>query len=291
MYDLANSVDNYFEASARYWEKIYEEKDLTATLYQERQRVTLDLINSLALSSDGCILDVGCGAGTTAVALAQLGFTAVALDRVPAMLERTRARAEKAGVSHLLRPVAGDAYALDFADRSFDVVMALGVIPWLSSPAVAVREMIRVTKPTGHLIFSADNRWRLNRVLDPIDNPMIAPLRCRIASVIRKHGPGKGVNANTHSPHELDNFLRSLGLRKLRGVGVGFGPFTFLRARLLPGRTEIRLHQWLQRKAENGLEVLGKLGAHYVVLAKAAAGADKYASAPAGKAGVKVDYQ
>lgn len=61
---------------------------------------------SIASGTAGPVLELGCGSGRIAVALAGDGHTVVGLDRSPAMLERAAARAKAAGVGVEL--VVGD---------------------------------------------------------------------------------------------------------------------------------------------------------------------------------------
>ena len=72
------------------------------------------------------ILDVGTGTGRAARLLASGGARVTAVDASEAMLAIARERAAAEGVAITWR--VGDAHALDFADRSFDVVVSLRVL-------------------------------------------------------------------------------------------------------------------------------------------------------------------
>jgi tellurite methyltransferase len=72
------------------------------------------------------VLDVGCGLGRHAVFLAQQGFDCVGVDASESGLEFARAEAGRTGVNIEYR--VGPFYALDFADRSFDAIVAWNVI-------------------------------------------------------------------------------------------------------------------------------------------------------------------
>src|SRR5439155_24113789 len=124
-------------------------------------------------------------AGHTAVALAQKGFVVAAIDTVPRMLSLARARAAEQGVSQRLQFAYGDAHALGFGDGTFQLVVALGVVPWLYSPALALREMARVLQPGGLLIVTTDNRLRLTQLLDPRLTPALAGARRTVRRVMR----------------------------------------------------------------------------------------------------------
>ena len=79
-----------------------------------------DWCRTLAARTSGPILELGCGSGRVAVPLATDGHRVVGLDRSPAMLERARRRAARAGVELELHE--GD--VRDFSlDETFPLVL------------------------------------------------------------------------------------------------------------------------------------------------------------------------
>src|SRR5437867_1707881 len=160
-------VDAHFAARVTAWTRIYEDQNVFAVIHQQRRAVALRWIDELRLPPGARILDVGCGAGLTATALARRGYAVVAIDTVPGMLERTRQTATEVGVGDRVTVAPGDVQQLDFPDGSFDLTLALGVLPWLPSPLGAMAEMARVVGRGGYVLVTADNRWRLAHVLDP----------------------------------------------------------------------------------------------------------------------------
>ena len=102
----------------------------------------------------GYLLDVGCGPGIMVRRLLDTRpgcFRIVALDRWQAMVDVTRAQA--GGLAHVVTARAED---LPFADGTFDVVIAMGVIEYTPANA-AVREIGRVTKPGGEALITMLN--------------------------------------------------------------------------------------------------------------------------------------
>lgn len=85
------------------------------------------------------VLEVGCGTGHFTRWFAELGFHIVGLDNSEAMLAEARKRN---GVSY----VAGDALALPFDDRSFDVVAFVTTLEFMADPERALREAARVAR-------------------------------------------------------------------------------------------------------------------------------------------------
>src|SRR5262249_41637171 len=153
----------------------------------------------------------------------------------------------------------------------FDVTLALGLLPWVDSPEAALREMIRVTRTSGYLIISIDNSWRLNYFLDPFDNPLLTPLRKAIGRaprsiVIMRRSTSAAINM--HSPRTFDRIVARNGLRKISGISLGFGPFTFLRSPLFSDETDIRLYSYLQKLADRKFPGLALAGVQYLVVAQ-----------------------
>jgi SAM-dependent methyltransferase len=220
------------------------------------------------------VLEVGCGAGLMAVELARRGFEVDATDTVAEMIELTRRRGQQANVSARLRTVLNDVHTLDFDEETFDVVIALGVIPWLHSPQTAVHEIARVLKPGAHLIVSANNVARLTHLIDPKYNPALRRLREAVKRLLNRVGirfTRGGAPSRLHSLRDFEALLSAVDLQTVKGFTLGFGPFTFCGHRFLPTRVEPRLHQWLQRGAERGVPGIRSLGAQYLVLARKAA--------------------
>jgi 2-polyprenyl-3-methyl-5-hydroxy-6-metoxy-1,4-benzoquinol methylase len=82
-----------FEQRSAWWDHSYREASLEARILRRRQQVALAWIDALALPGGSPVLEVGCGAGVTAVELGRRGHLVAALDRSPAMLERAVAGA------------------------------------------------------------------------------------------------------------------------------------------------------------------------------------------------------
>lgn len=93
------------------------------------------------------VLEVGCGAGYDAFALAEAGVEYVGIDLTAANPVRTR--------DHLalfnLRPslAQADAEQLPFADASFDAVFSNGVLHHTPDLPASLREIARVLRPGG----------------------------------------------------------------------------------------------------------------------------------------------
>jgi SAM-dependent methyltransferase len=99
------------------------------------------------------VLDVGCGDGTTLLAILRLGFAAGNLHGIDFQEERIARAKEKCPSIHFEH---GDATKLEFASETFDLVheatMFIHSVDDELSRKIA-REMVRVTKPGGHILL------------------------------------------------------------------------------------------------------------------------------------------
>ncbi len=154
------------------------------------------------LPPSGRVLDLGCGTGRLTRALAARS-PAVGLDAAAAML--AQARAVKPGEF-----VQGDAFALPFANASFDGVTALRVAFHFARFDMLLREMRRVVAPGGVLVF--DTYLWSPRAWLPLDQ--------------RRWGSGIYV----HTPRAVEQCAQALGLRVLaRETCFLFSPYLYRR--------------------------------------------------------------
>ena len=269
--DSQQDVTGYFESTAAYWRSVYSDDSLLPTIYQDRHAAVLGWIHDLNLRPNARILEVGCGAGLVTIALARSGHTVDALDPTPAMLRMTRDAAAHHRLQDRIRLHAADVHALPFHARAFDLVVAVGVIPWLHAERLALQEMQRVLKPGGHLLATADNNARLNRLLDPRSSPLLTPLRTvakRVLRLCRAWHPSPGFQPKRHYPYEVTRVLSACGLENVKTCTVGFGPFTFLGKTLFSDAIGVRVHRRLRTLASRrGMSLLRWTGSHYLVLA------------------------
>jgi ubiquinone/menaquinone biosynthesis C-methylase UbiE len=110
--------------------------DLVAS---EQARVLANLIGTIR---DRVILDVGTGTGRAALLLARGGANVTGVDASNEMLAVARRRAADEGVP--VRFLTGDAHALEFLDRSFDVALSLRVLMHTPQWKRCIAELCRV---------------------------------------------------------------------------------------------------------------------------------------------------
>ena len=125
------------------------------------------------------VLEVGCGAGTDLVRFARNGAIATGVDLAPSSIALAKQNVALEGVRANL--IVADGETLPFADQSFDLVYAHGVVQYTSDDRALVGECRRVLKPGGMAVFQVYNRvsWlnALSQVtkvdLEHVDAPVL----------------------------------------------------------------------------------------------------------------------
>lgn len=264
-----DKVNAYFQTRVSKWKNIYTRTCLRGEIYRARQATVLDWIDGLALKPGARLLEIGCGAGFLSIALAQRGFRVNAIDSVETMIEQARLHAAEAEGTNQLSLDLGDVNALAFEDNSFDLVVGVGVIPWLARPVQAMQEIARVTKPRGYVILTTDNWAAMVSFLDPVHNPMLAPVKRGLNKVLSLSGlPYRIPVVTSQFCRDVDNTLAALTLYKVKGKTLGFGPFTLFNCEIIPEVVGKWLHMRLQSLADRKVPGIRSLGKHYIVLAR-----------------------
>jgi ubiquinone/menaquinone biosynthesis C-methylase UbiE len=130
------------------WEK-GDFTEIAALMRQSGEAV----VKSLGLRPPLRVLDLGCGDGTTAVPLAQMGAEVVGIDIAKNLVDAGNKRAAAAGL-HRLTFQEGDACNLQgVGDHSFDLTLSVFGAMFAPKPFDVAKEMVRVTKPGGRIVM------------------------------------------------------------------------------------------------------------------------------------------
>ena len=97
------------------------------------------------------VLDVAAGTGIVSLAMARQAGQVDALDLEPEMIAVLREKAAASNVDNISYHVQS-AYELDFAEGIFDAVVILNSLHVMKNPETALREALRVLKPSGVLL-------------------------------------------------------------------------------------------------------------------------------------------
>ena len=144
------SSQNNQELAERYdqWAKDYD-SDIVQVFAWNAPRRCAEMF-ARHVPKEARILDAGAGTGLAGVALAQLGYSQLtAMDLSPGMLDESR---KKKVYQEFLQMVMGG--PLNIPSGAFDAVISVGTLTVGHAPAGSLDELVRVTRPGGHIVFS-----------------------------------------------------------------------------------------------------------------------------------------
>jgi len=120
--------------------------------FGQNRRWRRELVNHLTPHHPGTILDVATGTAGVAIALAAATEARITgIDISDAMLERGRARVQKANLAGRISLEPARAEELPFASGSFDAVSFTYLLRYVADPAATVAELARVIRPGGRM--------------------------------------------------------------------------------------------------------------------------------------------
>jgi ubiquinone/menaquinone biosynthesis C-methylase UbiE len=117
--------------------------EMPAHSNDEANRLLIDLAG---VGPEDTVLDVACGPGLVACALAEVARHVTGIDLTPAMIEQAQARQRVRGLKNLTW-VVGDAVPLAFPDGAFSAVVTRYSLHHFLDPQAVVAEMVRVCAP------------------------------------------------------------------------------------------------------------------------------------------------
>lgn len=131
---------------------LWEKGDFTKIAALMRQSGEA-VVKSLGIRPPLRALDLGCGDGTTAIPIAQLGAEVVGIDIARNLVDAGNKRATAAGLTRLSFQ-EGDACDLQgVSDDSFDLTLTVFGAMFAPRPHDVAKEMVRVTKPGGRIVM------------------------------------------------------------------------------------------------------------------------------------------
>jgi 2-polyprenyl-6-hydroxyphenyl methylase/3-demethylubiquinone-9 3-methyltransferase len=160
----------------------------------------------------GEILDLGCGAGLLAEALAHAGFPVLGLDAAPAAIAAAEAHAADQGLP--LRYRTGRIETLIAEGMTFPVITALEVIEHVPDPTGFLAGLQAALAPGGLLVVSTLNRTLRSLLTAKIGAEYIARLLPIGTHDWRQFIP----------PRALSAMAAGAGLRTVDSAGMTFDP-------------------------------------------------------------------
>jgi predicted TPR repeat methyltransferase len=190
---LQNIYDTNIATDAKSTQEVAQIYDNWAEDYEQRilsygystPAVTAWFFGRYVKPEDGTVLDAGAGTGLMGQVLAPLGYhDLIGIDISQSMLEFARTK----GVYKELRQMELGGQ-LDLPTDAFSAVVSTGVFAAGHAPPESFEELIRITRPSGHVIFSVrtdvyveggfkekqealekEGRWQLVEVSDPFSH-------------------------------------------------------------------------------------------------------------------------
>ncbi|HTQ36753.1 MAG TPA: bifunctional 2-polyprenyl-6-hydroxyphenol methylase/3-demethylubiquinol 3-O-methyltransferase UbiG [Steroidobacteraceae bacterium] len=199
-----------FEALAhRFWDSAGEFKPL-----HRLNPVRADFVGARARLQGATVLDVGCGGGLLAEALARRGAHVTGIDLAPAMITTAQLHAAESGLAIDYR-VQDAAELATAAAHSFDVVCCMEMLEHVAQPAQLLGALARLAKPGGAVFVSTLNR----------------NLRAFLLAIVGAEYVLRLLPRGTHDyerlirPSELAGWARAAGLSLVATAGLHYDPF------------------------------------------------------------------
>ena len=162
------------------------------------------------------VLDVGCGGGILADAMARKGAQVLGVDLSTKALKVAQLHALEAQTPNInYREVSAEALAAE-QPATYDVVTCMEMLEHVPDPASVVRACSQLVKPGGWVFFSTLNRNPKSFVFAIVGAEYVLNLLPK----------GTHEYAKFIKPSELASYARSAGLELQASKGMEYNPFT-----------------------------------------------------------------
>ncbi|MBX9905680.1 MAG: bifunctional 2-polyprenyl-6-hydroxyphenol methylase/3-demethylubiquinol 3-O-methyltransferase UbiG [Burkholderiales bacterium] len=203
-------LEKFSELAHRWWDPESEFRPL-----HEINPLRLDYIDGIATLHGKKVLDVGCGGGILAEAMATRGARVTGIDLAGKPLKVAQLHLLESKLDVVYRNIAVEALAQE-APHSFDVVTCMEMLEHVPDPASAVRACAALLKPGGHAFFATLNRNPKSYLYAIIGAEYVLNLLPR----------GTHDYARFIKPSELSATCRSAGLEISGITGMTYNPFS-----------------------------------------------------------------
>ena len=203
-------LEKFSRLAHRWWDRHGEFRPL-----HEINPLRLEWIDRHAALAGKQVLDVGCGGGILAEAMAQRGAVVTGIDLADKALKVAELHLQESRLSIRYEKTSAEDFAARNADR-FDAVTCMELLEHVPEPASMVAACARLVRPGGQVFFSTINR-----------NPKAYLFAVIGAEYLLGLLP-KGTHdyARFVRPSELSRWSRSNGLRPEEILGLSYNPLT-----------------------------------------------------------------
>jgi 2-polyprenyl-6-hydroxyphenyl methylase/3-demethylubiquinone-9 3-methyltransferase len=203
-------LEKFSALAHRWWDPHSEFRPL-----HQINPLRLDWIDRLAPLAGKSALDVGCGGGILAEAMARRGGRVKGIDLSDKALKVAQLHALESRVEVDYEAVSAE----DLAARSpgaYDVVTCMELLEHVPDPASTVRACAQLARPGGQVFFSTLNRNLKSYLLAVIGAEYLLKLLPR----------GTHDYAKFIKPSELARYCRDAGLGLRELIGMSYNPLT-----------------------------------------------------------------
>ena len=204
-------LTKFGELAHRWWDTEGEFRPL-----HQINPLRLDWIDTQARLAGKTVLDVGCGGGILAEAMARRGADVLGIDLSVRPLRVAQLHALESGIDHLhYREVAVETLAAELPGH-FDAVTCMEMLEHVPDPASVVRACAALVKPGGWVFFSTLNRNAKSWLMAVVGAEYVLKLLPR----------GTHEYQRFIRPSELGRWCREAGLAAQGFKGMGYNPLT-----------------------------------------------------------------
>lgn len=201
----------FSDLAHRWWDKDSEFRPL-----HQINPLRLDWIGSLCPLAGKSVLDVGCGGGILADAMARKGAQVLGIDLATKSLRVAQLHALEAQTPNVAyREISAEALA-DEQPQSFDAVTCMEMLEHVPDPASIVRACERLVRPGGWVFFSTLNRNAKSFLFAIVGAEYLLNLLPR----------GTHTYERMIRPSELARHCRGSGLEVRHTRGMEYNPLT-----------------------------------------------------------------
>ena len=205
-----SEIAKFSALAHRWWDQNSEFKPLHAI-----NPLRLGWIKSFVELNGKRALDVGCGGGILAEALAQSGAQTTGIDLAEKALKVAELHALESGAQVNYQAISAESLALT-EPASFDVVTCMEMLEHVPDPASVVKACATLAKPGATLFFSTLNRNPKSYLFAIIGAEYLLRLLPKGTHDYRKF----------ITPSELGHFVRDAGLEIIGIKGLSYNPIT-----------------------------------------------------------------